>query len=391
MEYVRAHAEINLASLAHNYAQVRSRVPRGTKLMAVVKADGYGHGAAESAETLLACGADAFGTALCEEGIELKRRGITAPVLVLGYTPEQLLPEAVRHGLMQTVFSVETARMLSAAAAAQNTRAKIHIKIDTGMGRLGFLPGSAKEAADIFSDRHLETAGIYTHFATSDAADASFMMEQHRRFAQMTSELGSLGIKPPALHTGNSGAFSQTLQSRRDYWRENNFDVSSCVFCGMIRIGILLYGLLPSPEMKDACAELNLKPAMRLVTRVGMVKTLPAGSGVSYGHSFVTRRETVVATLPVGYADGYPRLLSNKSHVLVGGKRAPLIGAICMDQCMADVTDVPGVSPGDEAVLIGRQGAEEITADELAAHIGTIGYEIICGVGKRVPRIYIKK
>jgi alanine racemase len=214
------------------------------------------------------------------------------------------------------------------------------------------------------------------------------MHEQRRRFAWMLEQLAGRGLRIPLTHISNSGAFSQALRGP-DY-ADNGY------FMDMIRIGVLLYGLLPSEELRDVCAMLNTKPVMRLITQVGMVKHLPAGSGISYGHMFHTQRETRIATLPVGYADGYPRRLSNKAHVLIRGQAAPIVGAICMDQCMADVTDIPGpVVPGDEAVMLGWQdvsgsgASPAVTADDLAGIVGTIGYEVVCGIGKRVPRVYI--
>ena len=390
MTYKRVTAEINLADLAHNVGAVRRRIPEATRLMAVVKADGYGHGAARAAEVFLQGGADALGVAICEEGIALRGVNMDAPILILGFTPDPQLDDAVRHGLTQTVFSVHGAQALASAAVRRNTRAQAHIKVDTGMSRLGFMPdGASVEAiAGIAGMPGLDVTGIYTHFATSDAMDAGFMPEQYARFLWMLERLAQRGVNIPVRHVSNSGAFAQTLPTRRKYWNSLSY-LPSCFFMDMVRIGILCYGLLPSVEMADACCGLMLRPAMRLVTQISQVKTLAAGVGVSYGHLYRTNRETVIATLPVGYADGYPRLLSNKADVLIRGKRARLVGAICMDQCMADITDIEGAAPGDEVVMIGKQGEATVSADELASLIGTIGYEIVCGVGKRVPREYI--
>jgi len=381
MEYRRAWAEIDMSRLVNNIRAVRGAVPAETKLLAAVKADAYGHGAKEVAAALLENGADALGVALCEEGFSLRKSGVAAPILVMSYTPEPLLPAVVEHGLIQTIFSADSYQKLAEAAAGQGRRAEVHIKIDTGMGRLGFLPGAeaADRIASIFEEPSLHVSGIYTHFATSDAADAGFMYEQYERYRNMLIMLKERGIPVERLvkHAGNSGMMSQTVRE--------GFSARE-MFMDMVRVGIMLYGLPPSAEMAGVCEDLGLEPVMRLMTRISMTKVLPPGSGVSYGHLFRTERETVVATLPIGYADGYPRLLSNKGRVLVNGHEAPIIGAICMDQCMVDVTDVPGpLKSGDEVVMFGGLGA---SAEDLAAEIGTIGYELVCGVGKRVPRIY---
>ncbi|MCL2708146.1 MAG: alanine racemase [Defluviitaleaceae bacterium] len=378
MDYRRSWAEINTGSLAENYRAVRRLLPAETKLIAVVKADGYGHGAVECARVFLYCGAEMLGVATCEEGVWLRENHIAAPILVMGFTPEPLLGDLVRHNLTATVFSAATARSLSAAASSMNETARAHIKIDTGMGRLGFLPDgrSADEIAGIAALPSLVIDGVYTHFATSDALDNSFMGLQNERFARMLGELVKRGVSIPMRHASNSGALAQTLRSPN----------GGKFFMDAARVGILLYGMLPSAEMKEACEPLNLRPALRLLTQVGMVKRLPKGSGISYNHTFVTKRESLIATLPVGYADGYPRRLSNKACVIIRGKLAPLVGSVCMDQCMADVTEIPDVEPGDETIMIGGR----ITADSLAEQVGTIGYEIVCQIGKRVPRVYVK-
>jgi len=304
----------------------------------------------------------------------------------MSYTPPPLLGAVIENGFTQTVFSVEMAQALTETAKALGQPANIHIKIDTGMGRLGFLP--TKQTADALckiwhqQESLLRVTGIYTHFATSDALDTGFMHEQYARFQHLLSLLRQRGVPVDSVcqHVGNSGFLAQMH-------RPQNVHAPACAPLHMMRIGILLYGLPPSTETNSITAQLGLQPAMKLMSRVSMVKTLPPGSGVSYGHLFCTQRETRVATLPIGYADGYPRLLSNKGRVQINGHLAPIIGAICMDQCMVDVTDVPGeIAPGHEVCLFGVPG---ICADDLAATIGTIGYELLCGVGKRVPRMYI--
>ncbi|MCL2421396.1 MAG: alanine racemase [Defluviitaleaceae bacterium] len=386
MDYRRAWAEIDINCLIHNVQALRGVIPKKTQLMAVVKADAYGHGSVEVARTLLENGADVLGVALCEEGIKLRKHGITAPILVMSYTPEPLFEAAVLHGLTLTVFSAESYMALAKAAAQQDKKAEVHIKIDTGMGRLGFLPGSdaADKICEILEQPALQITGIYTHFATSDAIDASFMYEQYARFQHMIDILAqrSVPVESWIKHVGNCGMLSQTL---REDFIAPDFDM----FMDMVRIGIMLYGLPPSSEMSPVCDALGLKPVMSLKARISMTKTLPPGSGVSYGHLFRTERETLVATLPIGYADGYPRLLSNKGKILINGRTAPIIGAICMDQCMVDVTDVPdaqSIKCGEIVTMFGGQGP---SAEDLAAQIGTIGYELLCGIGKRVPRVYL--
>jgi len=388
MEYRRVWAEISLGNLKHNFAVIRERIPAGTALMGVVKADAYGHGAVPVAHAMLACGADALGVAICEEGIQLRQAGITAPILVMGFTPAPLLADVVRHNLAQTVFTMEGAKALGEIAARHNMRATVHIEVDTGMSRLGFLPNNdgVEAICEIARDPNLFVQGIYTHFATSDQLDHSFMFEQEARYNWVLDELKHRGLHIMQRHMANSGAITQTV--RECEASQAVARVGDSIFTDVARVGILLYGLPPSAEMVDACAPLGLKPAMRLMAQVSMVKRLEAGVGISYGHIYKTARESTIAVLPIGYADGYPRRLSYGGKVLVRGQHAPLAGAICMDQCMADVTDIPGVAPGDAVVLMGSK-EEGLCADDLADIVGTISYEIVCGIGKRVPRVYL--
>ena len=386
MEYRRAWAEINLSALEHNINIIKNMLPFNVLLLGAIKADAYGHGAVESAKIMKKNGIDYLGVALCEEGIELRKENIDLPILVMSYTPEPMLKSALEHGLILTVFSADSAFTLSKIADSLNVQAQVHIKIDTGMGRLGFLPNieSAKSIINIFNNKSLDVKGIYTHFATSDSLSSGFMYEQHTKYKYILSLLKEQGVNTSGLccHMGNSGLLSQTIREGFVPPPDGGF------FLDMVRVGIMLYGLPPSSEMSDICKSLDLLPVMKLKARISMTKILPSGSGVSYGHLFRTQRETMVATLPIGYADGYPRTLSNKGHVLINGHLAPIIGAICMDQCMVDVTDVPdnkNLKPGDMVTMFGEPC---ITADDLADMIGTISYEILCGVGKRVPRIY---
>jgi alanine racemase len=383
MKYQRAWAEINLAHVSHNLAAVR-KLTGDVEIMAIVKADGYGHGAVPVANTLIAGGVKSLGVAICEEGVALRENGITVPVLIMGFTPEPMLPYVLENNLTQTVFSRDGAGILQKHAARHNKRAAIHIKIDTGMSRLGFLSNekSISEICEITREPNLFVAGIYTHFATSDALENSFMYEQLNRFEWVLRELENRGVKIPVKHTANSGAISQIL-------RKENFTIEKeKILLDAARVGILLYGHAPSAEMTQTCRALNLKPAMRLMSQISMVKNLPAGVGISYGHLYKTTRESTIAVLPVGYADGYPRRLSRGGRVLVGGKFAPIAGAICMDQCMIDITDIPGVKPGDPVIMLDA-GDNGTSAEAIAETVGTINYEILCCIGKRVPRNYI--
>jgi len=386
MGYRRVWAEINLDNLRHNFSVIRKRIPGGTALMGIVKADAYGHGAVEVAHTMLECGANALGVAICEEGIQLREAGITAPILVMGFTPAPLLSEVVKHNLVQTIFSKEGALALSEIAARNNNRATVHIEIDTGMSRLGFLPDNEgiEAICEIARDPHIFVQGIYTHFATSDQLDHGFMFEQEARYNWMLSKLEERGLHITERHMANSGAVSQTV--REDATPKLPL-MGNSIYNDIARVGIMLYGLPPSTEMAAACAPLGLRPVMRLMAQVSMVKRLAAGVGISYSHIYKTNRESTIAVIPIGYADGYPRRLSHGGRVLIRGQHAPIAGAICMDQCMADVTGIPNVAAGDTVVLLGSK-EEGICADDLANIVGTISYEIICGIGKRVPRVY---
>jgi len=376
MNHQRAWAEVNLAHISHNFHAIKART--NSPIMGIVKADGYGHGAVPVAQTLVSGGADMLGVAVCEEGVALRESGITCPILIMGFTPEHLLPEIVHHNLVQTIFSPAGAELL--AKQADGKRATVHIKIDTGMSRLGFLPNpeSINAICEIASDPRLNIEGIFTHCATSDKADTGFFLEQQARFDWVLSELSKRGLNFPLKHMENSGAIVQTFCN--GFTKRPKYDV--------VRPGIMLYGYPPSPEIAGLCADLELKPAMRLLAQVSMVKEFPAGTGISYGHTFVTARPSTIAVLTIGYADGYPRRLSNKGQVLIRQKLAPIAGTICMDQCMVDVTDIPNVQPGDIAVLLGST-QDGICADSLGNILGTISYEILCSIGKRVPRIYV--
>ncbi len=373
MGYKRLVAEIDLDAVDFNIKSIIKRVGGKAKIIGTVKADAYGHGAVEVSEVLAENGVDMFSVAMIDEGINLRNNGIKAPILVLGLTPPEYVKEAVEYDLIQTVSDYNTAEAISKAAKELNKKAVIHIKIDTGMGRIGFRP--EKEAFDeiekISKLENIEINGIFTHFCTSDEKDKTFTYTQRDRFVYAVTELEKRGINIPIKHASASAGLM-------------DFDD---LFFNAVRPGIILYGYYPSDDvMKD---RLPLKPVMSLKSYVMYIKNIENGDTIGYGRTYMADEKRTIATIPAGYADGYNRLLSNKGYVLVNGKRAPLKGRICMDQCMADITGI-NVKQWDEVVLMGKQGNEEITADEIAKEIGTISYEVLCMVSKRVPRVYIK-
>jgi alanine racemase len=375
MPNAKAHswAEIRLADIAYNIAQLRRCIGDDTLFMAVVKADGYGHGAYRVAQTAIDAGARWLGVAIAEEGVELRDKGIDAPILVLGGIMPYEAEEVVASGLCQTVFTLDVAKALSDASAKQGKNADVHIKVDTGMGRVGVRPGIELEQLieGLLKLPGININGMFTHFAESDACDKAFTGGQISLFRQAVNQAESMGVGPLILHAANSAAI---------------MDYSDARF-NMVRGGISIYGYYPSNEI-DNPQKIDLKPALSWKARVVYVKDVPAGTPISYGRTFTTQRPSKIATISAGYADGYRRQLSNKGCVLIRGSRAPVIGRVCMDQFMVDVTDIPGVAAGDEVVLIGGQGNETITADELAELCDTISYEILTSIGPRVPRIY---
>lgn len=374
----RSWAEVDLDAIAHNLREIKGKLARNTLVMSVVKADAYGHGVFETVQTLLENGADRLAVSMLDEAIQLRKSGVTVPILILSYTDPGRAEELIQYDITQTVFSMELAKSLSEAAVALSKSIKVHIKIDTGMTRVGFTPGydAVKHVVEISRLPGIVVEGLFTHFSKADEWDKSYTNMQFERFTSLCTELNRIGVFIPIKHVANSATAMSYPEMHLD----------------MIRPGIIQYGLYPSDEVDKA--RLDLKPAMTLKSKVIMVKKVEAGVAVSYGGTFVTERETYIATLPIGYADGYSRLLSNKASVLIHGEYAKVIGNICMDQCMVDVTDlvqagIP-VSVGDEAVLFGRQGEKEITVSQLAEFMGTISYELVCIIGKRIPRIYMK-
>jgi alanine racemase len=352
--------------------------------MAAVKGNAYGHGAVRIAQTAIAHGADALGVARIEEGLELRQAGLDVPILIMGHTAPTLTPRLIDHALTQTVYTLDTARALSNAAQRLGQTLKVHLKVDTGMGRLGLVPDSGrsalpgmpasgqalKEVLQIHQLPGLKLEGIFTHFASADSADKTFAHQQLSRFTRFLAELENAGVNGVIRHAANSAAIIDLPESHLD----------------MVRAGISLYGLYPSDEIGQD--KINLVPAMTLKARIIHLKPVAAGFKVSYGSTYTTPAPTTIATVPVGYADGYSRLLSNRGQMLVQGQRAPIVGRVCMDLTMLDVGHIADVNLDDEVVVFGRQGKTVLSADEVAALIDTINYEIVAALTARVPRIY---
>lgn len=373
LEYQRIAAEINLDAIGNNIREIKKRIDPKTRLLATVKADAYGHGAVEVAQVCLYNGADELSVATYDEGIALRNNNIFVPILILGYTVESRLEDVVRHELTQTVFSYELAKQLSDTAVRLGKTATAHIGIDTGMSRIGFLPceESLDEIDRIFKLPNLRITGVFTHFSTADSADKSFTRQQFERFLYMTDGIEARGHKGLIRHCANSAAIIDLPEMQLD----------------MVRAGIIIYGMFPSGEVGR---DINLMPAMSIKTHVSYVKELPAGIGVGYGRTYYTDKLTKIATVPVGYADGYSRQLSNRARMIVNGEYANVIGNVCMDQLMLDITHIDNVKMGDEVTVMGVCGDKSVSAEELGEMTGTINYEIVCGIGKRVPRVYIK-
>ncbi len=373
-------ASIDLAALRHNLLQVR-RLAGAREVIAIVKADAYGHGAVAVARALAAEGVTRFGVALVEEARALRDAGIRGELLVLGGFTGDQASEIVDLGLTATVFHSGQAAILSEAARRAGRVAPVHAKIDTGMGRLGFPVDEAPEAvADLLRRPGLRLDGVMTHFADADLADPAFAREQMARFDRVIAALASRGIAVPLRHAANSAAIMAVS-------RDGIAGLEAALY-DAVRPGIMLYGCRPGPAVGPA---VDLRPVLSLTTRIGLLKRVPSGTPISYGRTFVTRRPSVIAVLPIGYADGYPRALSNVGAVVVRGRRTPVVGRVCMDLTMADVTDVPDVAEGDEVVVIGVQGGASIGAEDAAVAAGTIAYELLCGIGPRVPRRYLDR
>ncbi len=385
METALTWAEVDLDAIAHNISALRQLTSPPTRFMAVVKANAYGHGAVAVAWQALAAGADWLGVARLEEGVQLRQAGIRAPILIFGYTPPEAAGILLANDLTATVYSFETAKAYSEAAGAAGHTLKVHLKVDTGMGRLGLMPevfnfsptGKAVSGNPVFAVEaiaHLpgiELEGVYTHFPAADQKDKNPTLDQLEKFTDFLDHLHFAGLSIPIRHAANSAALMEMP--------ETHFD--------MVRCGIALYGLYPSDEVDRS--RVALKPAMTLKTRVVHVKSVPAGFHVSYGMTYTTEQPTVIATVGAGYADGLSRRFSSAGQMLVGGRRAPIAGRICMDMCMLDAGPDAQIDVGDEAVIFGRQAEAELSADEVARILGTINYEVVTTVGARVPRVHL--
>ena len=371
--YYRVYANIDLDAIYENVVNAKKLTKPGTKLMAIIKADAYGHGAVEVARTLDDV-ADAYGVAILEEGIELRQAGIDKPVLILGYTPKALYPAMIKHDIATAVFTWKMAQEISQTAEALGRTARIHIKLDTGMSRIGFKQDdeSLETICRIAKLPNISIDGCFTHFARMDETDKTWALKQFERYQDFVKRLEEAGVTFPVKHVSNSAGIIEMPQVNLD----------------MVRDGIAVYGMYPSEEVDKS--KILLRPAMELKAYVSYVKTLEPGVQISYGGTFTTTRETRVATVPVGYADGYPRALSGKGHVLIHGQYAPILGRVCMDQFMVDVTDIPDVTQGDDVTLVGRDGDGYISIEEVANMAYSFNYEFVCDVGKRVPRVYYR-
>lgn len=367
-------AEIDLDNITQNIREFQRILPAKTQIMAVVKADAYGHGAEEVAQTALAAGAARLGVALIEEGIVLRRKGIAAPIQILGISAPGTEQAVLAHHLIPTICSIESAHRFSEAGRVAGQTVPFHLKLDTGMGRIGIRIDQLAEFLKMLKPLpNLHMEGVFSHFSKADESDKTYTTKQFRLYQQGCDILKEAGFVPQIRCLANSAG---------------TIEIPEALF-NMVRIGISLYGLYPSDDVEKT--RITLDPVMQWKTQIVHLKELPPGEAISYGGMFITSRPTNVATLPVGYADGFRRRLwKTGGHVLVKGRRVPIIGRICMDMCMLDVTDVPDIAVGDEVVLIGTQEAEHLPVEEMAARLDTINYEITCLVGKRVPRIFRK-
>ncbi len=365
--------EISIDAIHHNIAEFRRNLSADMRIMAVVKGNAYGHGAIGVAQAAIEAGADYLAVAFLDEAMQLRQAGITAPILILGYTSPQEIELVDKLDVTITVYSDE---MLSALAVRRSERPiKIHVKLDTGMGRIGI---AGEDAAIRFIDRALsmpgvDVEGLFTHYASADETDKRYTHEQHERMERVVRHYAERGITFPCLHAGNSATGIDTPE----------------LSYNLLRLGISMYGLYPSEQVRRE--RVRLKPVMTYKTKIVHVQTWPAGSGISYGSIYHTQADERIATLPVGYADGYSRMLSGKAEVLVRGVKVPVVGRICMDQCMINVTDIPDVQVGDEVVLYGEQGDHTISVEDVAAQLGTVNYEVVCMVNYRVPRVFIRE
>jgi len=370
-----AWAEINITNLDYNIKQIQEKVGPGKKITGIIKADGYGHGAVKVATVLRANGIESFGVATLSEAVRLRQAGfILEEIVVLGITPEPYVDVIVEHRLTPVVCSFKNAQAISMAAQKAGIIIKGFIAVDTGMGRIGFNPddeGSIEEIKTISSLPNFRIQGLFSHFATADAEDKTYSAVQEQRFMVFHKKLSLADIEIPCRTLSNSAAVMEIASAHYE----------------MVRPGIILYGCYPSAEVDKS--QISLKPVMSVKANIVQLKKVPVGTSVSYGRKFTATRDSLIATIPLGYADGFPRPYSSRGKVIVNGVFAPIAGNICMDQCMIDVTNVPYVRLGDEVTIMGRDGIYEILADDIAEATGTINYEIVCAFGQRLPKVYV--
>lgn len=370
--FERAYVKVYLDRIKGNMEAMQKRLPSDMKMIGVVKADAYGHGAVAVAKAVDAyvCG---YAVAEAGEALELRKNGITKPILILGPSPESRYEEIIENEISEVVFDLKRAKLLSDYALKMGKKARIHIAVDTGMSRIGYIPSreAAEEIKTVSELPGIELRGMFTHFARADEADKASAFRQLKRFRDFTAEVKGLGVDIPVCHCANSASIMELEDAYMD----------------AVRAGITMYGLYPSDEVDRSLVP--IRPAMELKSSITYIKNIGPGTEVGYGGTFRAEKEMRIATVGIGYADGYPRSLSGHGSVLVDGKRAPILGRICMDQLMIDVSNIPEAKEGDEITLLGRDGAEEITMEELAAQSGVFHYEIPCLINKRVPRIYV--
>ncbi|ENQ3107710.1 alanine racemase [Bacillus cereus] len=364
--------EVNLEAVKHNVREFKKRVnDENIAMMAAVKANGYGHGAVEVAKAAIEVGVSHLAVAFVDEGIELREAGVTAPILILGYTPEDAVEEAIEYDLMMTVYRIEDLKYIDRIAERLQKRVRIQIKIDTGMSRIGL---QEEEVVPFLQElkkmQHVEVEGMFTHYSTADEVDKTYTLMQKNSFEKSVNIAKDMGIHLPLIHSSNSAG---TVELNNE-------------FQNMVRVGIGIYGMYPSKEVNHKTV--SLQPVLTLKSKVAHVKRAKQGKGVSYGNTYVATGEEWVATIPIGYADGFSRQLSSKGHALINGVRVPIIGRVCMDQLMLDVTKAMPVNVGDEVVFYGKQGNEEIAVEEVADMLGTINYEVTCMLNRRIPRVY---
>ncbi len=374
-EYNRVYAKIDLDAVAHNLKSIEEKIAPHTRILAVIKTDGYGHGAADIAQELEPSKKlFGFAVATAEEAFSLRRHGVRKPILILGYTFENDYEQIVKQQIRPTVYTREMAEAYRKAAQGCGMDARIHIKIDTGMSRIGYqaTEESADEIAELVNLPGIVLEGMFTHFARADEADKSSALEQLGQYQKMVRLLEERRVEIPLKHASNSAGIAEIPQANLD----------------LVRAGIILYGLWPSDEVSRS--SLSLKPVMQLKSKIVHIKELEAGRCVSYGGTFRLTEARRIATIPVGYGDGYPRSLSNQGYVLIRGRRARILGRVCMDQFMVDVTDIPEVKPLDTVTLLGEDGGAFLSMEELAALSGRFNYEFACDIGKRVPRVFYK-